>query len=145
MPSHVCRFDVFIYLFSNRRCLLSTNLRNKVSVLICTVFRQGHGVFTVKTRNYEDENTKLRIRKRENTKTETRNTYNYRVFVIVLSCFRHRTFILSCFRLLRLLNKNAMALIEHRISVLCSVVGIIIICLTLGLSSILSRSIFFLL
>ena len=51
---------------------------------------------------------------------------NYRVFVIVFSQLRHRTFlfspfrlrvfvfVLSCFCVLRLLNKNAMALTEHR-------------------------------
>ena len=42
----------------------------------------------------------------------------FRVFVIVLSCFRLRVFAFSssCFRVLKLLNKNAMALTEHRIN-----------------------------
>ena len=82
------------------------------------------------------------ISTRESTKTKTRNTFKsitisrfrycvfessssyLRVFVFVLSCFHLRTwncvfvFVLSCFRVLKLLNRNAMALNEHR-NILC--------------------------
>ena len=110
----MCSVWVIAFLFRN------PNSRKHLSVKTKTRYYENKNTKT-KTRKHEstmttmrrrdDENAKVRWRRceDENARTQSLKVDNYR-----LVWLRVFVFVLSCFRVLRLLKKNAMVLMEHR-------------------------------